>query len=495
MPPQDLPDDVWIGIDLGTSGVRVLAVTADGTVVGSGRQPLDSSRDGCRHEQDPEQWWQATVAACRSAVDTVPEGAVRGMAVAATSGTVLLIDQDGRPLTPALMYDDTRAGHLVSRVNEIGGNVWEELGYRRMQPAWALPKLLWLLAEHAEVAATAELAHQSDFINRRLVGAPVATDLSSALKTGAHLIDAAWPSSVLDDLAVPASTLPDLVLPGSQLGSVSPDAAEATGIPAGTAVVAGMTDGCAAQLGAGAVAVGSWNSTLGTTLVIKGVSAQLLRDPHGVVYSHRAPGGGWLPGGASSTGAGALTREFGGRDLADLDRQALGKGPPALIAYPLVSTGERFPFVEPGARGFVLGEPSGQEELYSALLHGVAYVERLCFDYLDLLGADLDGDLYLTGGAAKSLPWCQLRADVMARPVKLPENAEPAIGMAVLAAAQERPLAEISAEMLRVGETIEPTSGTRGRHDEAYLHLVQELEDRGWLPPPVASHARERTPR
>jgi sugar (pentulose or hexulose) kinase len=298
---------------------------------------------------------------------------------------------------------------------------------------------------------------------------------------------------VLDELGVPAATLPGLVLPGSQLGSVSPDAAEATGIPAGTAVIAGMTDGCAAQVGAGAVAVGSWNSALGTTLVVKGVSAQLLRDPHGVVYSHRAPGGGWLPGGASSTGAGALTHEFGGRDLAGLDRQALRQSPPATIAYPLVSAGERFPFVEPDARGFVLGEPSGDDELYSALLHGVAYVERLCFDYLDLLGADLGGDLYLTGGAAKSALWCQLRADVLGRPVKLPENPEPAIGMAALAAAQDRPLAEVSAEMLRVRETIEPTSGTLGGHDEAYGRLVQELEDRGWLPPPVASHARERT--
>src|SRR4029079_6142435 len=100
---------------------------------------------------------------------------------------------------------------------------------------------------------------------------------------------------------------------GTHLGNVWAAAAAETSIPEGTPIFAGMTDGCSAQLGAGAVRVGSWNSVLGTTLVLKGVAPELLKDPLGVVYSHRSPDGHWLPGGASSVGAGVLAQQFPGR--------------------------------------------------------------------------------------------------------------------------------------------------------------------------------------
>ena len=116
-----------------------------------------------------------------------------------------------------------------------------------MQPAWALPKLLWLLREHADLAPHARLAHQSDLVTGRFVGGPVATDLSNALKTGAHLVDETWPTAVFDALGVPAHVLPPLVRPGTPLGTVCAAAAAETGLPTGTPVVAGATDGCAAQ--------------------------------------------------------------------------------------------------------------------------------------------------------------------------------------------------------------------------------------------------------
>ena len=484
--------DVWVGLDLGTQSVRALAVTADGTVAGSGSRPLHGRRDGPRHEQDPDDWWRAVAAACREALRDVDPAAVRGVAVDATSGTVLLVDREGTPLTPGLMYDDTRAAAEVDRVNEVGAAVWQELGYQRMQPAWALPKLLWLLREHADLAPHARLAHQSDLVTGRLVGGPVATDLSNALKTGAHLIDETWPAAVFDALGVPAHVLPPLVRPGTPLGTVCAAAAAATGLPEGTAVVAGATDGCAAQLGAGVLRPGSWNSVLGTTLVLKGVSRELVRDPSGAVYSHKAPNGDWLPGGASSTGAGAISRDFPGADLDDLNRRAAAYEPSGALTYPLVSTGERFPFVAPQAEGFRLGTPADDGDRFAGVLQGVAFVERLCFDHLDLLGAPLDGDLVLTGGATRSAYWCRLRADVLGRPVTLPVTAEPALGMAVLAAAPGRDAAEVAAGMVRVREVVEPRPDGTARFVEAYVRFVDELESRGWLPAETAHHARSR---
>ncbi|HUR01549.1 MAG TPA: FGGY family carbohydrate kinase [Nonomuraea sp.] len=506
---------VWIGVDLGTQSVRAMAVTDGGELLGSASRPLTSHRDGPRHEQDPEQWWRELAAATTEALRDVPPERIRGVAVAATSGTILLTGPDGQALTPGLMYDDRRATAEVERVNSVGAAVWERLGYQRMQANWALPKLLWLLRD---APPGARPAHQNDFVNRRLVGREVATDLGNALKTGVDLIDERWPYDVFDELGVPTGTLPDVVRPGTTLGTVCAEAAAITGIPAGTPVIAGTTDGCAAQLGAGAMTPGSWNSVMGTTLVLKGVTSELIHDPLGVVYSHRAPDGSWLPGGASSTGAGVLTRDFAGRDLDALSAEAAIRFGPAVtrgssiaatgrsasatsgtagtaetavelpVTYPLVSRGERFPFVAPEAEGFTLGHPADDVERYVAILRGAAFVERLCFDYLDLLGAPVDGEIVLTGGATRSPYWTQLRADVLGRPVTLRQNAEPALGMAVLAAGDMGD----PARMIRTREVVDPAGP---RLDEAYLRFVAELEGRGWLPGSAAGHARERTAR
>jgi sugar (pentulose or hexulose) kinase len=488
-------DPIWLGLDLGTQSVCALAVSASGAILADASRPLTSRRDGPRHEQDPEEWWSALATACREALagltTTQPIG---GLAVCGTSGTVLLVDAAGDPISPGLMYDDSRAVDDARRASEAGAAVWESLGHR-MQPAWALPKLLWLLREHGEAARGARLAHQVDVVTRRLVGHDVPSDSSHALKTGYDLLHDAWPHEVMSALGVPMELLPDVVRSGARLGEVGRAGAEATGIREGTPVIAGMTDGCAAQLAAGALSEGSWNSVLGTTLALKGVASELIRDPLGAVYSHRAPDGGWLPGGASSVGAGVLSARFPGRDLKALELRAAQREPTDVLAYPLVSAGERFPFIAPRAEGFMLGEPDDESEHYAALLQGVAYVERLCFDHLDRLGAPIDGQLSLTGGATRSRYWCQLRADVLGRAVRLPEHAQAALGMAVLAASEGRSCSEVAAEMVHVREVIEPRPDRYGRFAEPYVRLVDELEQRGWLDPGVAEHARTRAAR
>ncbi len=484
-------ESIWLGFDLGTQSVRAVALSHTGHVLGQGSCPLASWRDGPRHEQDPEEWWRALGCASRAAIVGFPPSLIRGVAVDGTSGTILLVDRSGKALTPGLMYDDMRAIDETRHANEAGAVVWSALGYR-MQPSWALPKLLWLLREHRDLISGARLAHQVDFINCRLAGHPVASDSSNALKTGYDLLRETWPYEVLAGLGVPDQILPPVTRSGMQLGTVCRPAGARTGIPAGTPILAGMTDGCAAQIAAGALDVGSWNSVLGTTLVLKGVTTHLMRDPAGIVYSHRSPDGNWLPGGASSTGAAVLAKKFPGRDLDALSAQAAEREPASVLAYPLVSRGERFPFLAPDAEGFVLGEPSDEIDLYAALLQGVAFIERLCFDYLDMLGAPVGGDLSLTGGAARNRYWCQLRADILGRPVRLPESAQAALGMAVLAASVGRRISEVAKEMVRIREVIDPRHGAMARFREPFLRLVEELARRGWVPASLAEHGRQR---
>lgn len=490
---QPTNETIWIGLDLGTQSVRALAVNAAGDVLGSGTRKLTSHRNGPRHEQDPEKWWTTLSAAAAEALHGLEHCRVGGVAVDATSGTILLADAHGSPVTPGLMYDDGRAGAETDRVNDAGAHIWNELGYKRMQTPWALPKLLWLLNDPGTPSAGTRLLHQTDFINERLTGHRVPTDLSSALKTGAHLVTEQWNKEVFESLDVPLTMLPSLVRSGTRIGSVSAAAARATGIPEGTPVISGATDGCAAQLGAGALSVGSWNSVLGTTLILKGVTRKLIQDPLGVVYSHKSPDGDWLPGGASSTGAGVISRDFPGKDLNVLEGLARTREPSPLLTYPLVSSGERFPFAAPAARGFTLGASEDEGDRYAAALQGVAFIERLCFDYLDLLGAPTDGTLVLTGGATKSSYWNQLRADVLGRAVTLPQNAEPALGMAVLAASQDRDTADVAGEMVKVREVIEPRAQATGKFDDSYIRLITELQQRGWLDSTAAEHAIKRT--
>lgn len=314
----------WIGVDLGTQSVRAVVADADGIVLARATRPLTSHRDGARHEQDPQAWLDAV----DGVLAEVTQGRIEGISICSTSGTFLLTDPSGRPVTPALMYDDARAADRRDHIVDADPERWSTA----MQPTWALPKILALVADGYDLASQ-RVVHSADFVAAHLVGHPVATDTSHALKTGYDLIADTWPTAAFEKLGLPISAFPDVVLPGTELGRTS----------AGVPVYAGMTDGCAAQIAAGALAPGAWNSVLGTTLVLKGVSKDLLDDPTGAVYSHRHPDGGWLPGGASSTGAGVLTELLPGADLDALDQAARALGPIDAVTYPLTKTGERFP--------------------------------------------------------------------------------------------------------------------------------------------------------
>jgi D-ribulokinase len=281
-----------------------------------------------------------------------------------------------------------------------------------------------------------------------------------------------------------------VVRPGTLLGHVGAAAAEVTGLAVGTPVLAGMTDGCASQIASGTLRPGQWNCALGTTFVLKGVSKELLRDSAGAVYSHANPDGGWLPGGASNSGAGVLVSEFPSADLGAMDRAAAARGPTQVVRYPLATRGERFPFVRPDAEPFELGQPRTDVEAFSAILQGVAFVERLSLAYVKALGARVDGTLAFTGGATRSAWWTQLRADVLGRAARLPRYPESAVGMAIVAAAGSGSVADTADRMVRVDRVVEPRSECTDRYLPMYWRMLDELERRAYISPELAAVAR-----
>lgn len=307
---------------------------------------------------------------------------VGALSVASTSGTMVVVDAAGRVTTPGIMYDDGRGAALLPEMSAVGAYVFARSGYR-VQSTWALPKVVWL-RRNGLLAGGCTILHQGDLVLRRLAGRALPTDTSTALKSGVDLLAGDWPAEVLDALDVPREALPDLVDPGTVVGSVDPGVAAVLGLGPQCAVVAGMTDGCAAQVAAGAVAPGRWNTVMGTTMVVKGVSNALVTDPAGAVYSHRGPfGTGWFAGGASSTGARAFAHWLPGESLDELTGAASAHADPPLI-YPLVGIGERFPFVDPDAQA--LFEPqflhADRATRFASIAHGIAYLERLAYESL-----------------------------------------------------------------------------------------------------------------
>jgi sugar (pentulose or hexulose) kinase len=353
----------------------------------------------------------------------------------------------------------------------------------RVQPSFGLAKWAWLWRQREVRTAAARLAHASDVVVERLVGAPVATDWSHALKSGFDPGRGEWVAEAMAALGIPLSVLPEVRRPTEAVGELGAAAVAATGLPRSCQVRLGMTDACAAQLAAGASVPGRYVSVLGSTLVVKGASEELVGDPDGAVYSHRHPDGWWMPGGASSTGARALTEEFSDADLADLDDQAGARGPARGVVYPLVGRGERFPFAVPDAEGFAVGRLDDEVERYRATLEGVAFLERLAFERLSALGAVVEPPIAVGGGGSRSRQWNRIRATVLGAPLVEKPSATTALGGCILAAAGtlHPDLTTATEAMAVTGDEVAPDPDDAEALDRNYRRFVDALVERGWL--------------
>ena len=330
-----------------------------------------------------------------------------------------------------------------------------------------------------DLAPGDRIVHQADHLVGRLLGRPAATDTSHALKTGADPVAVRWPADVLDELGLPVSRLPELVLPGTELGLVGDDAARATGLPAGAVLRAGMTDGCAAQIASGALAAGSWSSDARHHPGGQGLGrSSSCATPPARSTATVTPTGAGCPGVPRAAAPGPSGAGSPRRDLDALTAR-LAAGPlPTAAAYPLVGGGERFPFVAPGAEPFLPAglDPDDETAVFGALCLGVAFVERLAYDVLGTLGADVSGPVALTGGAARNGWLNQLRTDVLGRPTTVPRASGAAAGMAVLAAAAPGSLTATAARMVR-GRA---AAGARPRPHRRASTTASAASSRSW---------------
>jgi len=484
--------EVVVGIDIGTSGVKTVAVDIRGSVLARGAAALPAPTSvGPNREQDADLWWKAAASALHGLVADV-RGAggdpanIVALAVDGTSGTIVPVDAGMRPLRPGLMYNDGRATTEADSLNVAAGSALDRLGYR-FNSSFALAKILWLIRHEPKVMERARrILHQADVVTARLTGAAPVTDESNALKTGYDIVERRWPA-YLGNVGIDADRLPPVVPIGAPLGTIGPRAASEFGLPSDCVVVGGMSDGTAACAASGAGAPGDMNTTLGTTIVWKVVASSMVRDPLGRIYSHRHPGGGFLPGGAGNAGGDGI-RAFcaggaadAGQALAELERNLRPGRPTGGLTYPSPARGERFPFVDSAFEPFTTVDRNDADALYRSCLEGVACIERWGYEVAADLGAECDGAVWTTGRGAAIDAWMQIRADFLDRPVRRAVHPESAFGSALVAAMHAwfgGSWTATTRALVHLDLCCEPERGNRAACDEQYAAFRAACEER-----------------
>jgi len=481
--------EVTLGIDVGTSGMRAVAVSLTGEVIAVAHCdfPSDATcHDMGRVEQDPAVWSPSLWNVLREISSTLkklsPLPKIVGIAVDATSGTFLLLDRNFIPMTPAILYNDLRGAQFCQEAQQALGAVLQPYGIT-IAPAFALCKLLFLREHQPQLLEQCRrIVHQTDYIVGLLTGNFDVTDVSSALKTGVNPATLEWPAEIERKLGLPTDRLPQVRLSGEVIGRVTEEAAKRSGLAPGIPVVSGCTDGTAAAIASGIRASGDLNVTLGTTLVFKAVSASPLHDPEGRVYNHRHPDGGYLPGAASSAGAGWVKELASHADLQQLESEATACIPTGLCVYPLPTEGERFPFSCPRAKGFGLSDIADLPRRFAAGMEGIAYLERMGIEVLEALGLPHSQVTYATGGATRNELWLRIRAAITGRVMLLTENPESAFGAAILAAVPRFGSCRAAQEkMVRIHKRIEPEQRLTLDYEQGYEGFCRELENLGYI--------------
>ena len=415
-----------VGIDLGTSGCRGVAVDDQGRLIAEASLRLPPSRQEIsgQSEQSPQDWWQAVLQILSQLAQDCAGNQINAIAVDGTSSTLLLCDRTGQPLTPGLMYDDSRGQSVLAELASIAPPDSPVLS-----ASSSLAKLLYLRKQlgHSNFLAL----HQADWVMGGLCGRYPLSDENNCLKLGYDPQARDWPSWI-DDLGLPSGCLPVVFPPGTRVGTIDPEVAKAAGLPSRVAIVTGTTDSNAAFLATGASQVGDAVSSLGSTLVLKILSDRPVYAAEYGVYSHRL-GDRWLVSGASNAG-GAVCRAFFSQSQIDrLTPQLRPQQPSGLDYYPLLKPGERFPINDSTLAPRLSPRPDDERRFFQAILEGITRIEQAGYALLQRLGAPAPQRVISIGGGAKNEPWRQMREAALGVPVIRASQQEAAYGSALLA--------------------------------------------------------------
>ncbi len=498
---------VTLGIDIGTSGTKTLAIDESGKVLASAsaEYPCDHPKPGWS-EQDPQLWWTATKATVAEVLQKGklnPEDVV-GVGLSGQMHGSVFLDDAGKVIRPALLWNDQRTAAECAEIESRAGGR-EALIRLVANPAltgFTAPKLLWLRKhEPKSWDRVRQVLLPKDYIRYRLTGT-FATEVSDA--SGTLLLDVAkrsWSKELLSKLEIDPSLLPPCYESPEVSGKVSAVGSAASGLAEGTPVVGGGGDQAAGAVGNGIVRPGAVSATMGTSGVVFAHTQELGFDPLGRLhrFCHAVPGA-WHVMGVVLAAGGSLqwyrnelaTAEVEMAKKLGVDPYFLitdeaslaGPGAEGLFFLPYL-TGERTPHMNPDAKGAWVGLTvrHGRSHLIRSVLEGATYAMRDSLELIKEMGASIE-QIRLSGGGARNPLWRQIQADIYGQDVHLLESTEgPAFGVALLAQVGTggfSSVPEACDATIRLTEHTAVDPKARAFYDRAYpiyRRLYQDLRD------------------
>jgi xylulokinase len=468
-----------LACDLGGSGLRAALVDEAGAVVASRRIADDAvSAGGGAAEADPEAWWQAFAAAAEPLIGEAPREAIAAVAVTAFTRTQVLVDRDGRPVRPAILWSDTRAEAIHADLAALRSTGHPEaIGLNAFHP---LARLLWLRrTEPAVFSAAGCVLDPKDYLNLRLTGQAASDPVSLA-----RLAAAAAPSekgeSLLAAAGLDPALMPPLLPPVSAMGRVRPGLHGKLGSLAGLPVVTMGNDTWASVVGLGAMRPGLGYNLTGTTEVLGIVGARPGAADGLLTVDWRGEADGpplWQIGGPSQAGGDTLvwlTGVLSGAGGGSLDHWlAQPRAAEPLLFLPHLQ-GERVPWWDPALRGAFLGlgRRHGPADLAFAALEGIAFLNRLVLERAEAAAGAPVAEIRFGGGGARNALWRQIKADVLGRPVVSVAGADHGLAGAAITAwtalGRFPGLATAQRALVKIEERHEPRPEKAAAYDKLY---------------------------
>lgn len=498
---------VYLGIDIGTSGTKTLAMRRDGAILAAATvgYPLSTPRAGWS-EQNPEHWWQAAIKSVKAVLKKgkVKPASVAGIGLSGQMHGSVFLDAKARVIRPAILWNDQRTAAECAEIEQRAGGRARliELVANPALTGFTAPKILWLRKnEPKNFDRVRQILLPKDYVRFRLTG-EYASEVSDA--SGTLLLDVRnrrWSAHLLEALELDAALLPAVFESEEVSGTLSQAAGRLLGLPAGVPVVGGAGDNAAGAVGNGIVRRGVLSATLGTSGVVFAHSDEVQCDPQGRLHTFcHAVRGKWQVTGVVLSAGGSLQwyrnvlaqaetalarrKKIDPYELIIAEAASAPAGSEGLFFLPYL-TGERTPHADPHARGAWVGLSlrHTRAHLIRAIVEGVTYAMRDSLEIVRQLQLPAQ-EMRLTGGGARSAFWRQLQADVYGiKSVTVNSTEGPAYGVALLAAVGTgayKSVPEACQATIRVVDRVSPQARTRRVYDAAfplYQKLYRSLKD------------------
>jgi xylulokinase len=474
----------YIGIDLGTSAVKLLLMDSEGKIVNmvSKEYPLSFPQPGWS-EQNPIDWYEQSVAGMKELLQGQDASKVAGISFGGQMHGLVILDEQDNVIRPAILWNDGRTGEETDYLNnEIGREKLSQYTANIAFPGFTAPKILWVKKHEPEnFAKIAKIMLPKDYLAYRLSGVHC-TDVSDA--SGMLLFDVknrTWSREMCEICDVKPEWLAKVYESYEKVGTVLPSVAKELGIPETTIVAAGAGDNAAAAVGTGTVGDGACNISLGTSGTVFISSKSFGVDKYNALHSFdHADGTYHLMGcmlSAASCNKWWMDEIIGTKEYAKEQENitALGENHVYFLPYLM---GERSPHNNPNARGTFIGMTmdNTRADMTQAVLEGVAFGLRDSIEVARSLGVAPDRTK-ICGGGAKSPLWQKIIANVMNMKVDILEVEEgPSLGgamLAAVAAGEYASVEEIAAKVVRVKKTVEPDPELVAKYEKRYQVFKQ----------------------